>query len=336
MRNKIDLTTQYLGLTLKNPLIASASPMHTDTDYLKTLEKVGMAAIVLPSLFQEQIDNIQAEFDSLTHYNSPEASQHLPTSTLVAEPYGLGPNEYLELVRAAKQAVSVPVIGSLNGYTNTAWIEYAKLIQEAGADALELNIYSVPTDINVSSSKIEDSYVDIISHVRRHVTIPLSVKLCCHFTSLGFLAQRMVEAGADGFVFFNRVMRPDIDTHKLQLSSHYSLSGASESLMALQWIGLLARRIKASLAASTGVKDSEQIVKYLLAGADTVMTTSALLRNGPQYVETLLEGLCHWLKAHQQKDLNLMRGQMSWQKLKNNEAYERSQYIKSVGSFRNQ
>lgn len=333
MSHKIDLTSQYLGLTLKNPIVASASPMHTDMNYLKALDKAGIGAIVLPSLFQEQIDYAFEELDTLNHYHSAEASNYLPIENLTSGPYGVGPEAYLKLVETAKKAVSVPVIASLNGYTNSAWIEYAKLIQEAGADALELNIYSVPSDITVSSQHVEDNYVDIIRNIRKHVNIPLAVKLSPYFTSMGHLAQRMIDAGANGLVLFNRIMSPDIDIQNLDITSRYSLSNASEGLVALQWIGLLARRVNASLAASTGVDDYQQVVKYLLAGADTVMTTSALLRHGPDYVETLREGLCQWLKARRQTNLQLMRGQMSWSKLKNNQAYERSHYIKLVGSF---
>ncbi|EUK18065.1 dihydroorotate dehydrogenase-like protein [Commensalibacter papalotli (ex Servin-Garciduenas et al. 2014)] len=333
MNQKIDLTSQYLGLTLKTPIIASASPMHTDMEYLKTLEKAGIAAIVLPSLFQEQIDYAFEELDTLHHYHSAEASSYLPIDNIASGPYGVGPEAYLKLVETAKKTVSVPVIASLNGYTNSAWVEYAKLIQEAGADALELNIFSVPTNINISSQQIEDGYISIIANIRKHVDIPLAVKLSPYFTSMGNLAQRMIDAGANGLVLFNRIMSPDIDIQNLDITSRYSLSNMSEGLIALQWIGLLARRVNASLAASTGVDDYQQVVKYLLAGADTVMTTSALLRHGPNYVEALLDGLCMWLKARQQTDLKLMRGQMSWQKLKNNQAYERSHYIKLVGSF---
>lgn len=333
MSHKIDLTSQYLGLTLRNPIIASASPMHTNMNYLKELDLAGVAAIVLPSLFQEQIDHAFEELDTLHHYHSPEASQYLPIDNLTSGPYGIGPDAYLKLVETSKKTVSVPVIASLNGYTNSAWVEYAKLIQEAGADALELNIFSVPSDIKISSQQVEDNYVDIIRNIRKHVNIPLAVKLCPYFTSIGYLAQQMIDAGANGLVLFNRIMSPDVDIDKLELISRYSLSTANESLIALQWIGLLARRINASLAASTGVHDYQQVVKYLLAGADTVMTTSALLQQGPGYIEILLKELCQWLKAHQQTDLKLMRGQMSWQKLKNNQAYERSHYIKTVGSF---
>lgn len=333
MSHKIDLTSQYLGLTLRSPIIASASPMNTDLDYLKALDKAGIGAIVLPSLFQEQIDHAFEEIDSLQQYNSPEASQYLPVNNMVSGPYGVGPDAYLELISQAKKAVSVPVIASLNGYTNTAWIEYAKQMQEAGADALELNIFSVPTDINISGQQVEDNYINIVTNIRKYVDIPLAVKLCPYFSAIGSLAQRFIDAGANGLVLFNRIMSPDIDIHNLDITSRYSLSTASEGLIALQWIGLLARRVNASLAASTGVDDYQQVIKYLLAGADTVMTTSALLRNGPGYVETLREGVCDWLKARQQKDLKLMRGQMSWQKLKNNQAYERSHYIKLVGSF---
>lgn len=333
MSKSIDLTTRYLGFTLKNPLIASASPMNTSEAYLKSLEEAGIAAIVLPSLFQEQIENVSEEYEALAHYNSPEASEYLP-SFIIDGPYGVGPSEYLELIKTAKKAVSIPVIASLNGYSNTGWIEYAQRIQDAGADALELNLYAVPTDITKSSQQIEDNYIEMISHVRKNVTIPLSVKLCPYFTSIGFTASRMVEAGANGLVLFNRIMHPDIDTHSLQLDSKFTLTSPSDGQVALQWIGLLAKRVRCSLAASTGVDDGEQIVKYLLAGADVVMTTSSLLRHGPHYATVLLDELCRWLKAHDQTGLDIMRGQMSWQKLKNNDAYERSLYIKSVGSFR--
>lgn len=334
MTKVIDLTTQYLGLTLKNPLVASASPMSTHVDYLKQLEASGVAAIVLPSLFQEQIESSEAEYDALAFYNSPEANEYLPLMGLTG-PYGVGPQDYVKLVSQAKAAVSIPIIASLNGYTDSGWVTYAKHLQEAGADAIELNIYQVATDLNESSQQLEDSYIKIIQHVCKEVSIPVAVKICPFNTAVGNLGKRAVEAGAKGLVIFNRVMHPDIDTQQLKLTSGFTLSHANEIKQPLQWVGLLAGRLQTSLAASTGVETSEQVVKYLLAGADVVMSTSALLRNGPEYATTLLEGLTHWLKAHEQTSLQLMRGQMSWNKLTNNHAYIRTQYIKSVSSYKN-
>ena len=333
MSKPIDLTTQYLGLTLKNPLVASASPMSTNVDYLKKLEAAGVSAIVLPSLFQEQIESLEDAYDALAFHNSPEATDDYLPLMGPTGPYGVTPDNYIQLVTKAKAAVSIPVIASLNGYTDSGWLYYAKRLQDAGADALELNIYHVSTDLDESSKQLEDGYIKIIEKIRKEIHIPIAVKISPFNTALANFSKRLVRAGANGLVIFNRVMHPDIDTQQLKLTANFTFSKTDEYRLPLQWIGLLAKRLDASLAASTGVETSEQVVKYLLAGADVVMTTGALLRHGPEYATQLLEGLTDWLKAHDQTSLTLMRGQMCWAKLKNNRAYIRTQYIKSVGSY---
>ncbi len=333
MSKSMNLKTHYLGLELANPLIASASPRNAQLAHLQQLEQAGIAAVVLPSLFQEQIEAQDAHQEQIyTQFNSPEAQTYLPT--LSDGPYGLGPEAYLNLIREAKATLSVPVIASLNGYDNQGWSEYAKQIELAGADALELNIYAIPTDITRSSQEIEQNYLDLVKTVRTKVKLPIAIKMSPYFTSVGFTASQFIQAGANGLVVFNRFMQPDIDAQLLQLNTHLSLSTSEEMHLPLHWVALLANRVEASIAASGGVQTGNDLVKYLLAGADTVMSTSAILRHGPEHVERLLDELRGWLKAHKQTSLAVMRAQMSWQKLKNKDAYERNQYIRMVGSYK--
>lgn len=332
--SNMDLSTKYLGLDLSNPLIASASPRNSKVSFLQQLEEAGVGAVVLPSLFQEQIEGPDPLLEQVySQFNSAEAQGYLPA--LADGPYGLGPELHLNLIKEAKEALSIPVIASLNGYDDHGWVEYAKQMEAAGADAIELNIYAVPSDISASSETIEQNYINLVKKVRSIVKIPIAVKMSPYFTSVGFMASKFAEAGANGIVMFNRFMQPDIDAQKLQLSTNLPLSSPQEMHLPLHRVALLANRIdNISIAASGGVETGTDIVKYLLAGADTVMTTSSILRHGAEHVATLLEELSGWLKAHKQDSLKIMRAQMSWNKLKNKGPYERSQYIRVVGSYK--
>lgn len=332
--SNIDLSTKYLGLTLSSPLVASASPRNGKVSHLQQLEQAGAGAVVLPSLFQEQIEGSDPLLEQVySQFNSAEAQGYLPT--LSEGPYGIGPERYLNLIKEAKEALTIPVIASLNGYDDHGWVEYAKQMENAGADALELNIYAIPSDITMSSADIEQTYINLVKKVRATVNIPIAIKISSYFTSVGFIASKFAEAGANGLVMFNRFMQPDIDAQKLQLSTNLPLSSNQDMHLPLHRVALLANRLgDVSIAASGGVEAGIDIVKYLLAGADVVMTTSALLRHGPEHVSTLLEELSGWLKAHKQNSLQVMRGQMSWNKLKNKEPYERGQYIRVVGSYK--
>src|SRR6516164_3456782 len=282
----MDLTTHYMGLQLKSPIVASASPLSADLGNIRHLEDSGAAAIVLPSIFEEQIeaDRLQQTLAAVGVENSPAAEGRL------SEANQRKPQQYLDLIRRAVEAVDIPIIGSLNGTTEEGWINYAKMIEEAGVTSLELNVYFIPTDISLTGRDVEQRHLEILRAVRKAVDIPIAIKLGPHFSSMGQVAIEFANAGADALVLFNRFYQPDIDLTKLQLLNDLQLSKAIEIGPPLLWIAVLSGRIDASLAASTGVENSEQVLKYLLAGADVVMTTSALLRNGPRYVKELLAG----------------------------------------------
>ena len=322
----MDLTTAYMGLTLRNPLVASASPLNSNLDNLKRLEEAGAAAVVLPSLFEEQIEAEEARYDHFTGISaesSPEAQSYFPPP---AE-YRVGPRQYLDLIRRARKALAIPVIGSLNGTTDHGWIAYAKAIEEAGANALELNIYFIPADISMTGTAVEERYLAIVRAVRAMVSIPVAVKVSPYFSSIGNMALALEQAGADGLVLFNRFYQPDIDLGQLKVLTDLKLSTPHEIRLALLWIAVLAGRARASLAATTGVSTADEVIKYLLVGADVVMTTSALLRHGVEHMATLLAGLEAWLSARGFGSLDDMRGIMSQEELQDPQAFERANYI---------
>jgi dihydroorotate dehydrogenase (fumarate) len=324
------LATHYLGLSLKNPLIASASPANAQLDHLRRLEDAGAAAVVLPSLFQEQIE-ADAALEELIlgrmAHNSPEASSYRPAAV---GPYGVGSDAYLDLIRRARAALSIPVIASLNGATEAGWTEYARSMAEAGANAIELNLYFVPTDLTLTGQQVEDRYAGIVAGVRRGVAVPLSVKLSPFVSALGHLAQRLHDSGANGLVLFNRVMQPDYDLATLRLIHGVHLSTPAEMPLPLLWISLLAGRAKLSLAGSTGVHSGDDIVKYLLAGADAVMTTSAVLRHGPGHLTRMLDELRTWLDIREFHSVADMRGLLCWARSRHREQYGRPSYIKML------
>ncbi len=326
----MDLTTRYMGLELKNPLVASASPLNADLGNIRRLEDSGAAAIVLPSIFEEQIEAEMRQYATLTAAgleSSPEAQSYFPESE---EP---GPQQYLDLIRRAVTAVDIPIIGSLNGTTDEGWIAYAKSIEEAGASALELNVYFIPTDLSLTGRDVEQRYLEILREVRKAIDIPVAIKLGPYFSSMGQIAMEFVGAGANALVLFNRFYQPDIDLVELRLLNDLQLSGASEMRLPLLWIAVLSGRIGASLAASTGVENSEQVLKYLLAGADVVMTTSALLRNGPQYVEKLLTGTISWLSARDIESVDQIRGLLSQRNFRNPDSFGRANYMKILQGY---
>ncbi len=322
----MDLTTAYMGLKLRNPLVASASPLNSNLDNLKRLEEAGAAAVVLPSLFEEQIEAEEARYDHFTGISaesSPEAQSYFPPP---AE-YRVGPRQYIDLIRRARKALAIPVIGSLNGTTDHGWIAYARAIEEAGANALELNIYFIPADISMTGAAVEERYLAIVRAVRAMVSIPVAVKVSPYFSSIGNMALALEQAGADGLVLFNRFYQPDIDLGQLKVLTDLKLSTPHEIRLALLWIAVLAGRAKASLAATTGVSTADEVIKYLLVGADVVMTTSALLRHGVEHMATLLAGLETWLSARGFGSLDDMRGIMSQEELQDPQAFERANYI---------
>jgi len=320
----MDLTTHYMGLQLKNPLVASASPLSADLGNIRHLEDAGAAAIVLPSIFEEQIeaDMLRETLTAVGLENSAAAQSNQRE-----------PQQYLDLIRRAVEAVDIPIIGSLNGTTEEGWISYAKMIEEAGATSLELNIYFIPTDISLTGRDVEQRYLEILRAVRKAVDIPIAIKFGPNFSSMGQVAMEFVNAGADALVLFNRFYQPDIDLTELRLHNGLQLSKAIEIGLPLLWIAVLSGRIDASLAASTGVENSDQVLKYLLAGADVVMTTSALLRNGPHYVKELLAGTLSWLSARDLESVGQIRGLLSQRNFRNPDSFGRANYIKILQGY---
>jgi len=329
----VDLRTRYLGLDLAHPIVASAGPLSKSLDGIRRLEDAGAAAIVLFSLFEEQIHQENEAFDHLSEFGSESFAESLSYFPAVGQD-PVGPDSYLELIRRAREAVAVPLIGSLNGMTDQGWTSFARLIAEAGAHAIELNVFSLPTDPAISARDVEQRTVDVVTAVRRTVEIPVAVKLSPFFSAPGELAARLVEAGADGLALFNRFYQPDFDLDRLEVKPSLELSQPSEIRLPLLWIALLHGRVRASLAATTGVDSPTEVVKYLLAGADAVMTTSALLRHGVGHLRTLVAGLSEWLERHECAGVAQIRGSMSLRKVSNPEAFERANYIRILQSYR--
>ena len=330
----MSLSTKYLGLMLKNPMIASASPLNSKIDNLLRLEDAGAAAIVLPSLFQEQIEAEAAEQAARVEAfaeSSPEALSYFPAA--VNGPYGIYPDRYLDLIRRGKEAVSIPIIASLNGSSRAGWIEHAKLVEQAGAAAIELNIYLVPTNLSESGRDIEAHYIDIVKAVCGSVELPVSIKLTPYLSSVGHFAVTLLEHGAAGLVLFNRLMEPDIDLLHMKMTDTLELSDSTELRLPLLWIAMLAGRTKGSLAISTGIRNVDDVVKSLLAGADAVMTTSALLRDGIGYMATLTSGLRQWMEGREIASLEDMRGMMSWQRSRDRSVDTRANYIRILEQY---
>lgn len=329
----MDLRTTYLGMELKHPVVASAGPLSASLDGIKRLEDSGAAAVVMFSLFEEQIRRENEAFEYLTAVGTESFAESLSYFPQVEE-YHVGPEQYLELIRRASESIDVPLIGSLNGVTDSGWTEYAKEIQAAGADALELNIFYIPADVDTDGRDVEDRYVQIVRHVKEAVSIPVAVKLSPFFSAFGSMAKRLVEAGADGLVLFNRFYQPDFDLDALEVVPNLELSSASEIRLPLMWIAILHGRLDVSLAATRGVQTATEIVKYVMAGADVVMTTSALLRNGAGYLKTLVDDTATWMDKRHYTSVQQMKGSMSQQKVADPSAFERANYIKILESYK--
>ena len=330
----MSLATTYLGLRLKNPLVASASPLSAKLDTLRRLEDAGAGAIVLPSLFQEQVEQEEVANEARTLAyadSSPEAMTYFPQAS--AGPYGLAPERYLDLVRRGSEATGIPVIASLNGSSKAGWIEYAGLIEQAGAAAIELNMYHVPADLLESGREIEARYVEIVDAVCHSVALPVSVKLTPYLSSIGHFATTLVAHGAAGLVLFNRLLEPDIDLAAMRLTDRLELSTPEELRLPLLWTAILAGRTPASLATSSGVAGTDEVVKCILAGADVVMTTSALLRHGVGTMTTLVHGLRTWMEEREMADLDAMRGMMSWERSRDRSVYTRANYLRILERY---
>ncbi len=329
----VDLSTWYLGMKLKNPLgVAACPPLTGNLDSLRRLEEAGAAFAVLPSLFEEQIEHEELELNRLFEYQTEsfaEALTHFP----LFDQYNTGPGEYLRHVEAAKQALSIPVIGSLNGASPGGWSRYARMIEEAGADAMELNIYFVPTDPEMTATDVEQRYVDLVAEVRQSVAIPLAVKIGPNFTSLPHFAQQLVAAGADGLVLFNRYVEADIDLETLQIKPDLVLSNRHEARVPLRWIAVLRDQIKVSLAASSGVHRMQGVVKLLLAGADVTMMASILLMKGPDFLRSLVDEVHTWLEENEYDSVEQMKGSMSRGNCPDPSALERANYMKALANY---
>ena len=328
----IDLSTKYLGLKLKNPVVASASPLTTDFDNFRRLEDAGASAIVMHSLFEEQINLESAELDrylSASEHVSAEALDMFPE----AADYHLGPEEYVEQIVKAKAAVNVPIIGSLNGVSKGGWTRYAKLIQDAGADALELNIYFIPTNAEISAEALEREYCDLVADVKSKVSIPIAVKVSPFFTSMANMAVKLDKAGANGLVIFNRFYQPDYDLEELEVVSSLNLSRSTELRLRLHWAAILFGKIKADMAITGGVHTAEDVIKSMMAGARVAMTTSALLQNGIDYLRFLLVEVREWLERHEYVSIEQMQGSMSHKSVKHPSAFERANYVKVLSSY---
>lgn len=331
----MDLSTTYLGLKLAHPIVASSSPISYTLDGVRRLEDGGVAAVVLHSLFEEQLKAEAYELEFLTTQGTEsfaEALSYFPRP----EKFVLGPEEYLKLIADAKKAVKIPVIASLNGVTPGGWIEYAREVQKAGADAIELNIYFLPTDPFMTGEIVERNYVEILKTVRSQVKIPVAVKLSPFFSSLANIARRLDEAGAGGLVLFNRFYQPDLDLENLEVTPRVELSTSHELQLPLRWIAIFHGRIKASLALTTGVHTGTDAVKAVMAGADAVMVCSALLKNGPAHAKKIRGEMLEWMEKREYSSVTQMKGSMSQKSVAEPAAYERANYMKTIQSFRAQ
>jgi dihydroorotate dehydrogenase (fumarate) len=328
-----DLSTTYLGLHLKNPLVASASPLSKNIDKARKLEEAGISAIVMFSLFEEQIIHESLELD---HYltrgtdSYAEAISYLPDGGM----YSVGPERYLDHLAGLKKALKIPVIGSLNGVSKGGWTRYAKQIQESGADALELNLYYVSTDPNLTAQELEKSQVELVAEVKSAIKIPLAVKLSPFITSLPNFARRIVEAGADGLILFNRFYQPDFDLEELDIIHNLDLSTSADLRLPLRWISILHGKINADLALTSGVHTAADVIKSMMAGAKVTMMASTLLHNGEQAVSTLLKDLEEWMTEREYSSIKQMQGSMSQVSVKEPAAFERANYMKVLGSWR--
>jgi len=328
----IDLSTTYLGLTLKNPLVASASPLTEDLGNVRRMEDAGAAAVVMHSLFEEQITLESHELDRYLSHGTESFAESLSYFPDLTD-YNLGPDKYLEHLRRVKAAVGIPVIGSLNGVSTGGWIRYAKMMQEAGADALELNVYFIPTDANLSSAQVEQMYLDLVRDVKATLKIPVAVKLGHSFTAMANLARRLDQAGADALVLFNRFYQPDFDLEKLEAVPTLTLSSSYELLLRLHWVAILYGHVRADLAVTGGVHTAPDVLKAMMAGARVAMMTSALLKNGIGHLRTLPAGLVAWMEEHEYASIRQMQGSMSYRSIANPAAFERANYMKVLSSY---
>jgi dihydroorotate dehydrogenase (fumarate) len=329
---RAQLTTNYLGLVLRNPIVASADPLTGDLDTLCRLEQVGVAAAVLPSLFEEQITHDQQRIHALHEFHTHASAESLSYFPKLKD-YNVGPRDYLRRLESAKRSLSIPVIGSLNGASPGGWARYAKLLQDSGADAIELNIYFLATDPAMTSADVEQRYIDFVATVRDAVSIPVAVKLGPQFSSLSNFVPRLATAGAAGVVLFNRFLEPDIDLEAMQIVPQLVLSNRHELRAPLRWIAILRDQVPISLAATSGIHFPEDVIKLLLVGADVCMLTSALLKHGVNYVAEMVEHVQNWLDVNGYDSVEQMKGSMSYGNSPDSGKFERANYMKAIVSY---
>ena len=330
----MDLTTTYLGMKLRSPLVMSASQaLSEEIDNVRRAEDAGAAAVVLYSLFEEQL---RMEARELDHHMTAGTESFAESLTYFPEPseFHLGPEGYLKHIQQAKKAVKIPVIASLNGMSLGGWTDFAKQIEQAGADALELNIYYVPADLNLSSAEVEKTYLDILKAVKSVIKIPAAIKLSAQFSSIGNMAKRLDDAGANGLVLFNRFYQPDIDLDALEVTPKVLLSTPQAMRLPLRWIAILHGRIKADLAGTSGIHTGEDAIKMLMVGANVTMLCSALLKNGIGHLRTVEQEMRNWMEKHEYESVSQMRGSMSQIKCGDPTAFERAQYIRAVTTYK--
>ncbi len=329
----MDLTTHYLGLNLRTPLVPSASPLSEDVGVIKKMEDAGASAVVMHSLFEEQI---AMEDKELHHHLSEHTDSFAEALSFFPEAaeYRVGPDEYLEHIRKAKSAVKIPIIASLNGTTDGGWTGYAKNIEQAGADALELNIYYIPTDADLSSSEVEKNYLDILKAVKSAVRIPVAVKLSPYFSNMAHMAKMLDSAGANGLVLFNRFYQPDIDLEALEVKSDLLLSTPRSMRLPLRWVSILYGKIKADIAATGGIHRPEDAIKMLMVGASVTMVCSLILSKGIDQIRAMEKGIVHWMEEHEYESVSQMKGSVSQINCADPSAFERAQYIRELKSFK--
>lgn len=328
----VNLSTTYLGLKLRTPLVVSASPMQEEISNVKRMADAGASAVVLHSLFEEQLVTEQHELNyHLTHGTESfaEALSYFPEP----DDFYTGPEKYLEHIRELKATMDIPIIASLNGSSIGGWTDFAKQIEEAGADALELNIYSIPTDIDKPGNEVEAMYAEIVSAVKSAVTIPVAVKLSPFFSNMAYTAKQLVDAGADGLVLFNRFYQPDLDIEELEVSRKILLSTPPEMRLPLTWIGILYGKIEVDFAATTGIHTGQDAIKMLMAGANVTMMASALFKNGIDHISTVEADMRQWLEEREYESVLQMRGSMSQMNSPDASAFERAQYVRAVSTL---
>jgi len=329
----MDLSTTYMGMTLKHPIVPSASPLSKSLDGIRRMEDSGASAIVMYSLFEEQISTESQLLDHYLSYGTESYSEALSYFPQM-ESYNVGPEEYLDLVRAAKHVTDIPIIGSLNGVSSGGWTEYARYIEDAGADGLELDVYYIPTDPFMDSTEVEQMYLDVVHEVKKTVTIPVAVKLSPYFTSFANMAMRIKQAGADALVMFNRFYQPDIDLEELNVIPNLVLSSSHEMRLPMRYVAVLYGRVPVDMAITSGVHTYHDVLKGIMAGANVTMVASELLQNGPKRIGEMVEGLQLWMEEHEYESIEQMRGSMSQQNVAEPAAFERANYMKVLASWR--